>query len=100
MGRPGKSGGVALSVKVVPGASRDRVVGAHGNGIRVTVTAPAEGGAANEAVVALLARVLGVARAGVRISRGHSGPHKQVLITGLGTDEVRSRLAGTDPSTA
>ena len=44
-----------IEVKVVPGASRDRVVGRYGDGIKVQVSAPPEGGRANKAVVDVIA---------------------------------------------
>lgn len=84
--------GFAIAVKVVPGASRERVLGAYGDGIRVAVTAPPEGGAANKAVVDLLAETLGVSRGQVSIVRGHANPRKELAISGLTADEIESRL--------
>ena len=88
-----KSGGFALAVKVVPGASRTRVAGDYGDGIRVTVTAAPERGAANEAVMDLLAETLQLPRANVQIISGLGNPHKEVLITSLDAGLIESRLA-------
>lgn len=44
-----------LTVKVVPGSSRDQIVGWLGDALKVKVTAPPEKGRANAAVVAILA---------------------------------------------
>jgi len=41
-----------LHVKVVPGASRDRVAGRYGDGIKIQTSAPPEAGKANGEVVA------------------------------------------------
>src|SRR6476620_2636829 len=49
-----------LNVKVVPGASRDRVVGRYGDGVKVQVSAPPEGGKANKAAIEVNARAPGV----------------------------------------
>ena len=57
------SHGVRMAVKVVPGASRDRIVGKLGDALKVAVSKPPEAGAANKAVIALLARSLDVDRA-------------------------------------
>lgn len=87
-----RSNGFALAVKVVPGASRNSVAGAYGEGIKVTVSAAPERGAANEAVVRLLADVLGVPAAGVQIVRGQASPRKEVLIIGLAAEVIEQRL--------
>jgi uncharacterized protein (TIGR00251 family) len=87
-----RNGGVALAVKVVPGASRDRVAGEYDGGLKVTVRRAPEAGAANKAVIALLAGALGIPLASVEITRGKTNPRKEVLIRGLTIDAVRQRL--------
>jgi uncharacterized protein (TIGR00251 family) len=84
--------GVTFAVKVVPGASRDRVMGLLGDALKVAVSRPPSGGAANEAVVDLLAEVLGVARQHVSIVRGLSNPRKEVRVSGIGEEELIRRL--------
>ena len=88
-----KPDGIALAIKVVPGSSRQRVVGEYADGLKITVTAAAERGAANEAVIALLADSLQIAPANVRIVRGHQSPRKEVLIVGLSSEEIERRLS-------
>jgi uncharacterized protein (TIGR00251 family) len=95
-----KSDGFALAVKVVPGSSRQRIVGEFGEGLKITVTAAAEEGAANEAVIKVLAEALGTASSNVRIVRGHRSPRKQVLIAGLRADEIEQRLLSPDGTKA
>lgn len=55
--------------------------------------APADG-AANEAVVKLLARALGISRSELSIISGQASRHKRVA-TPFGLDELRRRLAGS-----
>ena len=84
--------GARLLLLVVPGASRDQIVGAHGDVLRVKVTAPPEKGRANAAVIALLARTLGLRVSDIEISAGHGARRKTAIIRGLAADVVRSRL--------
>ncbi len=86
--------GALLSTKVVPGASRTGVAGLWGKSLKVTVTAPAESGRANAAVVDLLAEILEVERSGVVILSGRTRPLKRVLVAGLTARQIRERLAG------
>jgi hypothetical protein len=88
-----RADGIALAIKVVPGSSRQRVVGEYAEGLKITVTAAAERGAANEAVIAVLADSLQIAAANIRIVRGHQSPRKEVLIVGLSAEEIERRLS-------
>lgn len=85
-------GGVALSLKVQPRASRNEIGEALGNELRVRVTAPPVDAAANEALVRFLAGQLGCSRNSVELVRGHSSRHKVVRLHGLAAREVLSRL--------
>jgi uncharacterized protein (TIGR00251 family) len=79
-----------LHLKVVPKASRDRVVGWVGDRLKVQVTAAPERGKANEAVAGVLAAALGVPRVRVRIVAGETSPLKTVEIDG--GDELLAKL--------
>ena len=81
-----------LSIKVVPGARRNRVAGRYGDAIKVQVSAPPEGGKANQAVIALIAQALGVKENQVAIVRGHTQPRKVVRVEGIEEADVESRL--------
>ena len=83
---------VRIALKVVPGASRAGVVGWLGERLKVRVTAPAQGGKANAAVIALLADVLDVPRDAVTIVAGGGSPQKTVEIRTLSAARVRQRL--------
>ena len=69
-----RDGGVKLAVKAVPGASRDRIVGPLGNALKVAVSAPPERGAANKAIIALLAERLAIHPSRITILRGQNSP--------------------------
>ena len=81
-----------LKLKVVPRASRNAIVGWIGDRLKVAVTAPPEKGRANDAVVKLLARELGVRQADLRITAGKTSAAKTVVI-----DANPSVLLGLPP---
>jgi len=74
-----------LSIKAVPGASRDALGGELGGRLKVRVAAPPEGGKANEAICELVARALGVKARQVSVELGRSNPEKVVRVTGWST---------------
>ncbi len=85
-------GDVLIRVKAVPGASRDEVAGTLGDRLKVRVSAPAEGGRANTAVCAVIARALGVRQKRVSIETGRTGPEKTVRVESCSVGAVAERL--------
>ncbi len=85
-------GGTIISVKVVPGSSRDRIVGVLGNCLKVATSAPAEKGKANKAVAAILAKALGIGKKDVTLMSGPTNPRKEFQISGLSAEQVNARL--------
>lgn len=87
-----------LAIKVTPRSAKPGVGGwrADVNGrleLEVRVAEAPADGAANEAVIKLLARALGISRSEVAIVKGHTSRHKQVAIP-YQPGEVRVRLGG------
>lgn len=86
---------ISLRLRVVPGASRTEIAGRHGEAWKVRVTAPAEGGRANEAALALLAETLALPRRDVSLTSGASSRDKVVLLTGVTRERADARLASS-----
>jgi uncharacterized protein (TIGR00251 family) len=82
-----------LRLHVVPGAKRSGVVGRHGDAWKIRVTAPPERGAANDAVVRLLAEALDVPVRAVAVVSGHGTREKTVEVAGIDTFTIESALA-------
>ncbi len=79
--------GVRVSVRAVPKAARARIDGPEatadgGTRLKVRVTAPADRGKANEAVLRLLAKAWGVAPRDLTLVSGTTARNKQVLLAG------------------
>jgi len=85
-------GGVRFAIKVVPGSSRDRVMGLLGDALKVAVSKPASAGQANEAVIETLAKFFGVKSKSVTIVRGQTSALKVVEIVGIGQEMIESML--------
>lgn len=88
-----RNDGVWLAVKVQSRASRNEVGEALGNELKVKVTAPPVDSAANEALIRFLAEKLKCPRGYIRILRGHSSRHKQILIEKIPPKEIVRRLS-------
>ena len=89
----GKERPLSISVKAIPRATRDEIVGWFGDALRVRVAAPPQDGRANAALEALLAATLGLRKSAVRVAAGHGSARKRVEIDGIDRAELERRLA-------
>jgi uncharacterized protein YggU (UPF0235/DUF167 family) len=83
-----EAGGIVLTVRLTPRANRDSVdgVGVLADGEQVAlarVRAVPEDGAANDALVALLAKAFGRPKSALTLVRGATQRVKQVRVTGV-----------------
>ncbi|MGD0120981.1 MAG: DUF167 family protein [Candidatus Limnocylindrales bacterium] len=84
-----------FAVRLMPRGGADRVDGVSDEGVlQARVSAPAEGGAANAALVRLLADELDVSRTSVRLVAGATGRHKLIMVDGLSPQVVAARWPG------
>ena len=83
--------GCTFTVKVVPGSSRDCVVGILGPALKIAVSSPPAKGAANKAVLNVLAKHFSLRPSVFRILTGHSQPRKRILAINLSARQLRLR---------
>ena len=88
-----------MRLRVRPGAREDAIGGIHDGALRVSVTAPAERGKANDSVIALVAKALGVRKDAVAIRAGEGSRTKTVFVA-LDPEAVRKRLEENDDARA
>jgi uncharacterized protein (TIGR00251 family) len=81
-----------LKVKVVPGSSRDEIVGWLGDALKIKVTAPPEKEKANEAVIEILADRLGVSTDEIKVVSVCSSPSKAIAITGVDDEMIKKAI--------
>ena len=86
--------GVRVSIRVQPRAAVSEIAGLHGDALKVRLTAPPVDGAANDALVDLLAATFGIPKRGVTIVAGTSSRSKVVELQGVSEERVR-RLVQT-----
>jgi len=76
-----QSDALVLRLVIQPKASRDSLVGLHGDELKVAITAPPVDGQANTHLVKFLSKQFKVAKSQISIEKGELGRHKQVRIT-------------------
>jgi uncharacterized protein len=85
---------VRFAVRLTPRAAVDRVDGVIDGVLRARVGAPAVEGAANNALIRLIAEELGVPRSDVRIVAGATSRQKLVVVDGADPEVIVARWPG------
>jgi uncharacterized protein YggU (UPF0235/DUF167 family) len=81
-----------IVVRVSANARSSEIVGRYGEGWKVRVAAPRDGGKANAELLRLLSDVLGISVRQLRVVAGASSQDKIVSVGGLSFDEVNTAL--------
>ena len=81
-----------LQFHIVSNAKIDKVMGAHGDAIKIKLRAPAVEGKANAALRSFLAEELHISESRITLARGQRSREKLIRIDGLNKEEVRRRL--------
>ncbi len=85
--------GSAITVKVTPHAKQTSVLGVMDDGtIKIQVAAPAEGGRANDALVAFLATMLNIPASQVDIVAGQTSERKLISLVGIMPKDVDAKM--------
>ncbi len=86
-----------LSVRLTPGASRAGIAGFTDGVLSVRVSAPAQEGRANAALLKLLSKALGVSASRLTIVFGEHARTKVVSVDGLTQAELDARARDAAP---
>lgn len=76
-----KDGAVTFSVRVVPRASKNEIVGIHDGALKVRIASPPVDGAANVELIKLLAKRFRVSKGDIEIVGGESSKSKLIRIS-------------------
>jgi uncharacterized protein (TIGR00251 family) len=89
--------GVILPVQAQPGARRNGVTGVHAGRLKVAVTQAPEKGKANKAIIEVLAVLLQLKRAQLRLLSGETSSQKRFLVSGVDVATLAGRLESLNP---
>ena len=84
---------MCIHVRVIPRSSKNLIEWEEG-GLKVHVTAPPVDGAANTALIALLAECLTVHKRDIQIVHGTTGRNKIVEIAGISAEAIEKKIKG------
>ena len=85
---------VRIPIRLTPRADRDAIDGVGDGVLRARVSAPPVDGAANSALIRLIASELKVPKGSVRIVSGESSRSKVIAVDGVGPESIVARWPG------
>ncbi|MBM9538168.1 DUF167 domain-containing protein [Desulfobulbus alkaliphilus] len=85
-------GSLLVRLHVQPRAASNGLAGLRGDALRLRLTAPPVDGKANTAVIAMLAKILGLPKSAVSLKSGHQSRTKSVVVTGIDAHRLRAQV--------
>ena len=83
---------IKVKVKIVPGSSKNKIIGAYNNALKITITAPPVEGKANKKCIAYLAKYFDVAKSKIEIISGQTGKNKLIKIYDISQEEFLDKI--------
>ena len=87
------SDGVVITVRVIPRAAASGVAGTRGGALLVRLSAPPVEGAANEELIDVIAKTLGVGKRAVTLIAGARAREKRIHVAGISAEDTVAILA-------
>ena len=81
-----------LELRLQPRGGRDQVMGERDGAVLIRISAPPVDGKANAALIAFVAKTIGVPKSAVTIIRGETSRNKVIRVEGRAPADVRTAL--------
>lgn len=89
-----KNQDVIIDIHTQPGAKRSEVVGEHGGRLKIAIASPPVDGKANSALIAFLAKTLGVSKSSVSILSGETSRQKRLIVHQINDQVCMEKILG------
>ena len=83
---------IIIKVKIVPGSSKNKIIGAYNDALKITITAPPVEGKANKKCITYLAKYFDVAKSKIEIISGKNSKNKLIKIYDISQKEFLDKL--------
>lgn len=83
---------IVIKVKIVPGSSKNKIVGVYNNALKISITAPPVEGKANKECIAYLSKYFDVAKSKIEIISGETSKNKLIKIYDISQSKFLDKI--------
>jgi len=83
---------IIVKVKIVPGSSKNKIIGVYNDSLKIAITAPPVEGKANKKCIAYLAKYFDVAKSKIEIISGQTSKNKLIKIYDISQKEFLEKI--------
>jgi len=83
---------IIIKVKIIPGSSKNKIIGVYNDSLKITITAPPVEGKANKKCITYLAKYFNVAKSKIEIISGQTSKNKFIKIYDINQKEFLEKI--------
>ena len=83
---------IVIKVKIVPGSSKNKIVGVYNDALKISITAPPVEGKANKKCIAYLAKYFDISKSKIEIILGQTSKNKLIKIYDISQEEFLDKI--------
>ncbi len=83
---------IIIKVKIVPGSSKNKIIGVYNDSLKINITAPPVEGKANKKCIAYLAKYFDVVKSKIEIISGQTSKNKFIKIYDINQKEFLDKI--------
>jgi uncharacterized protein (TIGR00251 family) len=83
---------IVIKVKIIPGSSKNKMVGVHNDAIKITITTPPVEGKANKECIVYLSKYFDIAKSKIEIISGKSSKNKLIKIYDINQSKFLDKM--------
>lgn len=83
---------IIIKVKIVPGSSKNKIVGVYNDALKITITAPPVEGKANKKCISYLSKHFDIAKSKIEILSGKNSRNKLIKISNINQNDFLDKL--------
>jgi len=83
---------IIIKTKIIPGSSKNKIIGVYNDALKIAITAPPVEGKANKKCIAYLAKFFNVAKSKIEIISGQTSRNKLIKIYDIDQNKFLEKL--------